>query len=200
MSEITSISSTSTTGRTRLGTKVDLTPMVDLGFLLITFFMLTTALNKPNVMALVMPDRTPVREPSIIAEKKVLTLILGDHDKIYWYKGMSDARLDSTDYASEGVQKVILDCMEQLEQQVGIETYEDPKTHEIKQGSLLSVLIKPMQVSRYKNVVDILDEMAICHVRRYMILPVAPQEEAFIKNPAAGLLFDIQMQESALFK
>jgi biopolymer transport protein ExbD len=201
MAEMTVSSTANTTnGRPRPSTKVDLTPMVDLGFLLITFFMLTTALNKPNVMALVMPDRENISDPPSLTERKALTLLLGDQDKIYWYVGLTDAHLDSTDYSSAGIQKVILDCMDKLEKDLGTETYEDLKTHAIKQGSFLNVLIKPMNTSRYKNVVDVLDEMAICRVRRYMILSISPEEEAFVKNPSLGLVFSVKNQKKAVSK
>lgn len=185
----------------KMSTRVDLTPMVDLGFLLITFFMLTTTLAKPNIMALVMPDKDVKKDDlEPVKESKVLTLLLGANDKVYWYEGITDAKLDSTDFSAEGVRKVILDKMDKVKGIFGAEEYEDFKTKEKKQGSFLNVLIKPTKESKYKNLVDALDEMSICKVRYYVILDVSPQEETFIKNPAGGLNFNSEAQAEATTK
>lgn len=182
----------------KMSTRVDLTPMVDLAFLLITFFMLTTTLAKPQIMALVMPEKDVKKEDvEPVKESKVLTLLLGANDKVYWYEGITDAKLDSTGYGAEGLRKVILDKMEKVRQQFGMEDYEDFKTKEPRKGSFLNVIIKPTEEARYKNLVDALDEMAICKVRYYVILDVSDLEKDFIKNPAAGLKFDVEEQIQA---
>ncbi len=182
----------------KMSTRVDLTPMVDLGFLLITFFMLTTTLAKPQIMALVMPDKNvklPDLEP--VKESKVLTLLLGADDKVYWYEGITKPTLDSTDYSAEGLRKVILNKMDKVAGIHGVEDYEDFKTKEPRKGSFINVIIKPTKESKYKNLVDALDEMAITKVRYYVILDVSKLEEDFIKNPAAGLNFNPEQQASA---
>ncbi len=172
--------------------------MVDLGFLLITFFMLTTTLAKPNILALVMPEKDIKKEDvEPVKESKVLTLLLGPNDKVYWYEGITDAKLDSTDYSAEGLRQVILNKMEKVKGQFGQEDYEDFKTKEPKKGSFINVIIKPTKDSRYKNLVDALDEMAITKVRYYVILDVSELELAFIKNPAAGLKFNAEDQVEA---
>ncbi len=180
----------------KMSTRVDLTPMVDLGFLLITFFMLTTTLAKPQIMALVMPEKR-VDDPPPVKESKVLTLMLGAKDKVYWYEGISDAKLDSTDYSAEGMRKVILNKMDGVKAQWGLEDYEDFKTKEPRKGSFTIVIIKPTKEARYKNLVDALDEMKISNVRYYVILDMSTQEEAFIKNPAGGLKFSAEEQLEA---
>lgn len=170
----------------KTSTRIDFTPMVDLGFLLITFFMLTTSLAKPQIMALVMPeDDTIDREP--VKQSKVLTLLLGADDKVYWYEGLEDARLDSTYYGAAGLRAVILQKMEKVEAQWGLQQYLDYKTQEPRQGSYLTVIIKATQAAKYKNLVDVLDEMAITHVRYYVIMDVSESEKAFLRNPAGGL-------------
>lgn len=182
----------------KMSTRIDFTPMVDLGFLLITFFMLTTTLAKPQVMALVMPEKDIKKEDiEPVKESKVLTLLLGANDKVYWYEGITDAKLDSTDYSAEGLRKVILNKMEKVKNQFGLEDYEDFKTKEPKKGSFINVIIKPTAESRYKNLVDALDEMAICKVRYYVILDVSDVEKEFIKNPAGGLKFNVEEQIQA---
>ena len=112
----------------KMSTKIDFTPMVDLGFLLITFFMLTTTLAKPNIMALVMPEKDIKKEDvELVKESKVLTLMLGADDKVYWYEGITEAKLDSTDYSAEGMRKVILNKMEKVKGTFGEEDYKKKK-------------------------------------------------------------------------
>lgn len=183
----------------KMSTRVDLTPMVDLGFLLITFLMLTTTLAKPQVMALAMPDKEPA-DPAEIAQSKVLTLLLGADDKVYWYEGIDDARLDSTDYSAEGLRQVVLEKMSRVQREHDLENYRDLKTQALKKGSHLNVLIKPTLDSRFQNLVDALDEMAVCRVRYYMVLNISEQEEDFIKNPANGLNFSAAEQKRAALR
>ncbi len=186
----------------KMSTRVDLTPMVDLGFLLITFFMLTTTLAKPQIMALVMPDKDIDKEDvEPVKESKVLTLLLGANDKVYWYEGITDAVLDSTDYSAEGLRKVILNKMDKVKGVFGQETYKRKnkkgEEEEFTDGSFVNVIIKPTKEARYKNLVDALDEMAITKVRYYVILDVSELEEKFIKNPVGGLNFSVEEQFDA---
>ncbi|MEY3194160.1 MAG: hypothetical protein RIQ78_257 [Bacteroidota bacterium] len=188
----------------KMSTRIDFTPMVDLGFLLITFFMLTTTLAKPQILALVMPEKDIKKEDiEPVKESKVLTLLLGAEDKVYWYEGITDAKLDSTDYSAEGVRNVILKKMDKVKEQFGLDDYKKKNKEGVEedlQGSYINVIIKPMKTARYKNLVDALDEMAICKVRYYVILDVSPLEEAFIKNPAVGLKFSVDEQVDAATK
>ncbi len=161
----------------RMSTHIDFTPMVDLGFLLITFFMLTTIISKPVVMPVVMPeDDLLPREP--LKASKVLTLLLGPENKVYWYEGLDHHSLDSTDYSAEGIRRVILNKMEKVNAQFGLEQFVDPKSGSIRNASFAYVIIKPMKTSKYHNLVDALDEMTICRVRYYTILDVNAEESA----------------------
>lgn len=170
------VSATSGAGRrNRRSPRIDFTPMVDLGFLLITFFMLTTTLHKPNVMPLVMPDSDGRPEPT--RASRSLTLLLGSENRVFWYEGLPDTlHLQETGFDVDGVRAVVLDKMRRLEQQSGLQSYKDAKTGDLKQGSYLNVVIKPCPDSRYENLVDALDEMNICHVRFYCIVNPLPLE------------------------
>jgi len=117
---------------------VDMTPMVDLAFLLITFFMLTTTFSKPQTMQLNMPDKTETNEKSEAKASESLTLLLADEDKILWYKGIpEEAKLEQTDYSSDGLRKLIMDKTAQ----VGKDANGKNK---------IVIIIKPMDNSKYK--------------------------------------------------
>ena len=149
----------------KMSTRVDLTAMVDLGFLLITFFMLATTFNKPKTMEVNKPDKNDkkVDEPPI-KMSKTLSLMLTSRDNVINYVSPDDIdantqlSIDSTDYSANGVRKVIQRRQAEVKAQWG------------NQDDLF-VMIKPLPKSKYKNIVDILDEMSITGVIRYAILP-----------------------------
>src|SRR5215212_8182635 len=103
----------------KLSTRVDLTPMVDLGFLLITFFIFTTTMSEPNIMKLYMPG---VGDPTPIGEGKVLTILLGNNNRVYAYEGalekaLQENRLISTNYdETNGIGSLIRQKQMRLEQ------------------------------------------------------------------------------------
>jgi biopolymer transport protein ExbD len=147
----------------KASTKIDMTPMVDLAFLLLTFFMLTTTFNKPQTMEITMPDKVVDKEEQKeVNEKKVLNIVLGDNDKVYWYVGITEPKLAVTSFSKDGVRKVLVQ-----------------HNNSIKD---LIVLIKPAEESRYKNVVDILDEMTISDIKRYALIEATPEDEKLIKE------------------
>src|SRR5512140_2231352 len=97
-------------------TRIDMTPMVDLMCLLITFFMLTTAFAKPKVMVITMPEKNPkdkpIDAPKISAER-TLNIILTEGDKVYWYNGLIEPKkplpvMTKTDFSKDGIRKVLL--------------------------------------------------------------------------------------------
>lgn len=147
----------------KASTSIDMTPMVDLAFLLLTFFMLATTFNKPQTMEITMPEK-PKKEDNqpLVNEKKVLSLVLGKDDKVFWYVGITDPQIQVTNFSQDGVRKVLLDQNQQIRD--------------------LVVLIKPSDGSKYKNLVDILDEMQISNVARYALVDITPEDVELIKN------------------
>jgi biopolymer transport protein ExbD len=142
----------------KMSTKIDMTPMVDLGFLLITFFMLTTTLQKPSVMQLNMPDKNDKSETTPQPASKTLAIIPGPKNNIYYFNGdPKDENLviGVTNYTAEGIRKVVLE-------------------HKAKIGEKFVVVIMPTDKASYKNVVDLLDEMAITGSERYAMVDAAP--------------------------
>jgi len=149
-------------------TRVDLTAMVDLAFLLITFFMLTTTLLKPQAMDLFMPDKEKDKKDKFdFADNRTMTVLLGSHDRIEWYMGTVEKPMTPTvdNYGANGIRKAIL-----LKKADVLKIYHnDPKKG-------LLVLIKPSDKSNYKNLVDILDEMQISAVTTYAIVDITKAE------------------------
>ena len=161
---------------------VDLTAMVDLAFLLITFFILTTTLSKPQSMDLALPDNTKTDDanPPETPAWRTLTVVLGKNDKLVYYIGMTDApymedglngkpKLDN--YGGKGIRKALL-----AHNKYVMERVDNPKT----QGMM--VLIKASKSANYKNLVDILDEMAIVKPFSYSIVDITPGDLKMLED------------------
>ena len=155
-------------------TKVDMTPMVDLGFLLITFFMLTTTLSKPHAMELNMPHKNGNTMP--IADKNSVTLVLGKDNRIHLYKGMltPETKKEDLTYSDESFRKRLLE----LKNELGKE--KNRNTQKLEHNII--VIIKPDDQSSYKNMIDILDEMTICGIEKYAIVDINEKDKALIKD------------------
>ena len=155
---------------------VDLTAMVDLAFLLITFFMLTTSLSKPQSMNLAMPDKTPEDQPPVeltISEDRTLTILLVEKNKMVWYYGLANEPIEGptvVGYGKNGIRKELLSKIKSV-----VAKYGDPKKG-------LIVLVKASKKSTYRNLVDILDEIAITNVPTYAIADITPEEKAMLEK------------------
>ena len=157
--------------------KVDLTAMVDLAFLLITFFMLTTSLSKPQSMDLGLPDKSddPKKEKEVKTDqRRTVTVILEGDNKIKWYHGLLEApeaggKPQDITYGKEGIRKELLKRVKSIPEVTG------------SKDKGLIVIIKPTKKSNYRNLVDILDEMAICAVPTYAIVnDFSPEEKKLV--------------------
>ena len=146
----------------KLSTRVDLTPMVDLGFLLITFFIFTTTVSQPTAMKLFLPkDVDKPEEQNKVKASAVLTIMLGKNDQIYYYEGDDPTKLQSSNY--KGIRDIVLDKKRRT----------DPKD--------FVVVLKPTQDATYKNAVNILDEMTIDEVKRFALVDISPDEYKLIQ-------------------
>ncbi|WP_395076221.1 ExbD/TolR family protein [Flavobacterium sp.] len=153
--------------------KVDLTAMVDLAFLLITFFMLTTSLSKPQSMDLGMPDKSKPGEQTLVPDFRSMTILIGDNNKIKWYLGQIATPMEGpkdSSYGKAGIRQAII-----AKTKSAIEGSGDPKKG-------LIVIIKATKKSNYKNLIDILDEMAITNVPTYAISDISPAEIALLEK------------------
>lgn len=141
-------------------TRVDLTAMVDLGFLLITFFMLASAFQKPKVMEVNKPVPEGEFDPIEITESRTLTLVAGKNDKIYCYTGADDEtglKVDSLTFSRLELRERIIQRQQEVKDLWGSQDE-------------LFVSLKFFPKSKYRNMVDLLDEMEICGVKRYAIV------------------------------
>ncbi|AEW02644.1 hypothetical protein A4D02_01355 [Niastella koreensis] len=155
----------------KLSTKVDLTPMVDLGFLLITFFIFTTTMSESKAMKLIMPDDSTPGTEMDLAQSNALTVIPLADNKVFYYHGQLDNALKTntwgvTNYSeSDGLGKIVRIKQAALDK--------------IKPGNRkeLMLMIKPSPESNYENVVNALDEALINDVKRYAIVDITPEEK-----------------------
>lgn len=157
-------------------TRVDMTPMVDLGFLLITFFMFTTTFSKPNVMDLGLPAKPKENQKSPDTEIKLsnsISILIGKDNRVFWHQqdntSLTDANLNETTFDREGIRKII--------QQAKASAADQTK---------FTVIIKPTDDAVYKNFVDILDEMAITKSEQYGVTDLKPWEKAIYDRKVAG--------------
>jgi biopolymer transport protein ExbD len=154
--------------------KTDMTPMVDLGFLLISFFVMTTELSKPRVASLNMPKEGP---PIPVGNSNALTVLLAGDDNVYYYHGNWQEAVAANNvvktslHSRDGLRKVIIEKREWLDRH-------DSK--ERRNG--LMMLIKSTEETPYKNVIDVLDETMINDVRKYALVKMEAEEAAWIKK------------------
>jgi len=148
--------------------------MVDLAFLLITFFMLTTTLAKPQAMDLAMPDKEKQDQQELtIADNRTMTILLGADNRLEWYMGLVDKPLTPPqvdNYGRNGIRKALVENAKKVIAATG-----DPSKG-------LIVLIKPSDQSNYRNFVDILDEMKVSNIDRYAIVEISDPDIALLKR------------------
>lgn len=189
--------------------EIDMTPMVDLMCLLITFFMLTTAFAKPKVMVITMPEKDQkedIKDAPKISADRTLNILLSGNDDVFYYNGQAAPdkpmpQLIKSNFGKDGIRKMLLDRNRELFTK--IYEYRDKRlTGEIlvedttfentikqmkfddKKGPI--VLIKADTAARYKDIVNIIDEMAICNIASYAIVDIGQVEEMMIQGVRAG--------------
>jgi biopolymer transport protein ExbD len=187
-----------------------MTPMVDLMCLLITFFMLTAAFSKPKSMEIAFPEKLKqdeIANAPQIDKKRALHIILTANDKVLWYEGLADPTeaqlptLYETDFSAEGIRKILLQRnkdlftkMQDLDESVVTGDLDVPRDsvdamkrklrNDDKLGPI--VLIKATENVRYKNMVDIVDEMAITNIARYSIVDINNIEQIMVQRYLAA--------------
>jgi biopolymer transport protein ExbD len=152
-------------------TRVDLTAMVDLAFLLITFFIFTTTLNKPKAMDLVMPDKDEKQDTRLpVPETRTMTILLGSKNRVEWYMGLPSKPLTAPSvesFGKNGIRKTLL---------------EKGKEVLANSGKDMIVLIKPSSKSTYYDMVTIMDELNIVNNQSRAIVDITPIEIDLLKR------------------
>lgn len=151
----------------KLSTRVDMTPMVDLGFLLITFFIFTTTVASPTALKLFLPkDVDKPEEQNKVKESGAFTIMLGKDDQVYYYEGLDPTKLQASNF--KGIREQIL------------------RKKQSTNPEDLVVIIKPTVDATYKNTVDILDEMTIAEIKRYAMVDITADEYKLIQLTEAA--------------
>lgn len=184
-------------------TKVDMTPMVDLAFLLLTFFVLTSTFSKPKAMEFAFPAK-PEKDTEVPEIKNGVTFLLSKDDRIFWYKGEfvlpGDAKgrpatqLEETNFSSEGLHKLLFDlnkstreAIEKLQEKVKSNsmadtTYKRLSIDEKGKKEALTVLIKTDDQATYRNVIDLFDELNICLIGKKVVVDMMAPEYDLVKQ------------------
>jgi biopolymer transport protein ExbD len=194
----------------KLAPHIDMTPMVDLMCLLITFFMLTTAFSKAKIMEIVLPEKIKDQniEPPKISASRTLNIVLGPEDKIYWYPGTVKPEdynnlppLQETDFSAKGIRQLLLERNRALFKKIDdfnnqVLTGKIVIKQDSVQGAIRKlkndddtgpiVLIKAYKKATYGNFVNILDEMNICGIARYTFVDIAWYEEKMVETASGG--------------
>ena len=150
-------------------TRVDLTPMVDLGFLLITFFVFTTTMAKPTAMDIVQPKDSDIKTD--IKESCALTVLLTKDDKIMYYEGTQKPNtvLIETGFSADGIRTLLLQKKEAVRKMWG-------------SGNEMVLIVKPTDESSYKNFVDLVDEVQITGVKHYFLSDINEDDKIMLKK------------------
>jgi len=182
----------------KLSTRVDMTPMVDLGFLLITFFIFTTTMSTPTTVNLNMPkDTDKDEEKTKTKQSGALTIMLGKNNNVYYYEGELDEKNASSVFTRSNfadIRKEIIKKKQQVISNYHTDAECEKKARDKGKDPIrecqdqdLVVIIKPTDDATYKNAVDILDEMTINKVKRYAIVKISDTEKNMVAaSDAAG--------------
>jgi biopolymer transport protein ExbD len=185
--------------------RIDMTPMVDLAFLLLTFFVLTSTFSKPKTMEINYPAKPEpndnIKPPEV---KNGLTLILTKDNKIFYYKGefilpndpkgRPATQLEETDFSTNGLHKILTELNKSAIEEIK-QLDEKAKRKEIPDSTFkrlvmeakgkkeaLTVLIKTDDQATYKNFVDVVDELNLSMVGKYVTVDMMPQEYELLKQ------------------
>jgi len=158
-----------TRGRKKMNIRVDLTAMVDLAFLLITFFMFTTTLSKSKAMDVAMP----VGPGDAVPASRSFTVCLGKNSQVMWYLGELKNPIIAptiTGFNKNGIRKALL---------------ETGKMVHDKTGKSMIVVVKPSDRAVYKDLVDVLDELNITNMQTYAIVDIDGHDTNALKQKGA---------------
>jgi biopolymer transport protein ExbD len=143
----------------RLGIRIDMTPLVDVAFLLLTFFMYTTSMSRPQTMEINLPPDKNVKVE--IAESNLMTLRVNEKGGIFWNIGL------------DAPQKIEFSALRAFLLEKGTA---NPK---------LTVLIKIDRLGKYDMMVNLIDELNLARVTRFSIAPLLDADKALLAKVQA---------------
>lgn len=143
----------------RLGIRMDMTPLVDVAFLLLTFFMFTTSMSRPQTMEINLP---PDRNVAVdVAESNLLTLRVDDKGQVYWNMGI------------ESPKRVEAGQLREFLRDKGT----NPK---------IVALVKIDRLGKYQSLVDLIDELTnFANIQRFSLAPLTDQDKELLKKAQA---------------
>ncbi|WP_028787819.1 ExbD/TolR family protein [Terrimonas ferruginea] len=148
--------------------RTDMTPMVDLAFLLITFFVMTAQMQEPTVMSLIMPKDGPAQP---VGATESMTVLLSGENKLYYYEGITQEALPAGKMQPvPGGVKELRDIL--IRKQRALDDF--------KGRDRLMVLVKPTASSKYRLLIDALDELKITGVTRFAVIDPDEREMAML--------------------
>ncbi len=184
---------------------IDMTPMVDMAFLLLTFFVLAATLAKPKAMEIIYPKEVDDQDTTKtkLQEKLATTLLLGvNENEIFYYPGLfkpEETVLVLTDFSKDGFRKIMLeknasidDQVKQLKakllnKEIDEQTYQEAYRQVVNAETAPFVIIKTVGETKYKNVINAMDELNICNVRKRAIQDMAESEFIALRQKSAEL-------------
>lgn len=186
----------------KLSTRIDMTPMVDLAFLLLTFFVLTSTFSKPKVLRMIFPEKLEKKDNvDAPVVKDGLTIIVGDENKLFYYSGSLKDVTDLTpsDYSKDGLRKVLkernkwlLNELAKIQKEsdngpkndTAFERKITEKLQKAQQDSRFVVLVKHTEGASYKNMIDVVDEFLIAQVGKYFVVdePLLEEEKKLLSK------------------
>jgi biopolymer transport protein ExbD len=190
-------------------TRIDMTPMVDLAFLLLTFFVLTSTFSKPSEMDIGMPPKTPAPPTNV---KNIVTIVLDKSDTVYYYYGVMDTAKAApyllTNYSKDGLRKVLInynrgtgegqqpgtydayDKIMEAEKRLKSDTKlkdkerEDAFKKEVSkitdEKTALTVVVKTLDGAKYGRVIDVMDELSVCYIDRKALVDITNTEKVLL--------------------
>lgn len=184
---------------------VDMTPMVDLAFLLVTFFVLASSLSKPKVLEIIYPKEVENEDDKTkLADELATTLLIGGKDsEVFYYHGKfkpDSTQLQLTDFSKDGFRKVMLEKNVNVNDAYAalLKQYENVKTEGDttfvrKKGEIFNaknapfVIVKTIDETPFKNVVNAMDELNICNVKKRAVMDMAESEAIAVRQKSSEL-------------
>jgi biopolymer transport protein ExbD len=180
-------------------TKIDMTPMVDLAFLLLTFFILATTLSKPKTMEIVYPKKPdPKEKPMPVNFRLANTILLGEKDdQVFYYPGkfkLDTTVLEKIDFSKDGIRKLLLDKNKNvndvvlkleaqlLAHQINDSTFKARRSKAKSDSLAPFFIVKTVDRTKYKTVIDIIDEMNIANAAKYAVVDMADAEKVALSK------------------